>query len=195
MLNFSAFGQKDISRSFDAGEIERIEIFADEIFRINIKTSEENEILLESHSEGEYYNDINLDVETFQEKIIFTSQYREILQSGYDKLSAHKVFSFEITLTVPRGLDVYIRSNIAAVIASGDYNRLGVELQSGSCTLTAFTGDATINTYRGDIFVETNDAVITAQSGNGKVEVPADLQGNYKMELRSINGDIKVLKN
>ncbi|UJH90301.1 hypothetical protein LZ575_15750 [Antarcticibacterium sp. 1MA-6-2] len=155
VLPLALFSQKDTSRSFDAGNVQRLEIFLDEVFRINLQTSKEDKILISTHSEGEYFNYINLEVEQLQNKMLITSSFREILQSGYDKLSAHKVFSLEVKLTIPEGLEVYISSNIGSVNATGAFEALQVDLQSGGCTLKAFTGNAIINTYRGGIFVAT----------------------------------------
>ncbi len=73
-------------------------IYTDEVFKITLITSETDQIMLSSHSEGEYFNDISLETEMLQNKMILTSKFRKILKGRYDKLSAHKVFSMEITL-------------------------------------------------------------------------------------------------
>lgn len=195
LLPFALFAQKDTSRRFDAGNIQRLEIFLDEVYKINLQTSKEDKILISTHSEGEYFNDINLEVEQFQDKMVITSSFRKILQSGYDKLSAHKVFSIEVNLIIPEGLEVYIISNIGTVNATGRFKDLQVELQSGACKLKNFTGNALVNTYRGGIWVETNSAEINASSGTGTVEIPEGMRGIHTLQLRSINGDIKVVEN
>lgn len=195
LLPVALFAQKDTSQKFDAGNVQRFELFLDEVYKINLQTSKEDKILLSTHSEGEYFNDINLEVERLQDKILITSSFREILQSGYDKLSAHKVFSLEVNLTIPEGLEIYIKSNIATVNATGNFKDIQVELQSGSCKLKNFTGNALVNTYRGGIWVETNNADIKASSGTGTVDIPKEMRGSNSLELRSINGDIKVVKN
>lgn len=195
LLPFALIAQKDTYRRFDAGNIQRLEIFLDEVYKINLQTSKEDKILINTHSEGEYFNDINLEVEQLQGKMIISSSFREILQSGYDKLSAHKVFSLEVNLIIPEGLEVYLISNIGTLSATGEFKDLQVELQSGACKLKNFTGNALINTYRGGIWVETNSAEINASSGTGTVEIPEEMRGIYTLQLRSINGDIKVVEN
>ncbi|MFO7719806.1 MAG: hypothetical protein R6W85_05120 [Gillisia sp.] len=161
---FCSFSQKDVSGTYDAQNIEKLYIFTDEVFKINLKTSEKDKIILTSHSDGEYFNDISLNMELFQDRMILTTHFREILQSGYDKLSAHKVFSLEITLEIPEGLEVFIKSNIASVSGSGTYKNLEVELKSGNCELTSFQGNALVNTYIGSIDVQTKNAEITASA-------------------------------
>lgn len=193
--SFSGFSQKDISGSYDAGDIKQVYIFTDEVFRVNIKTSDTDQIKITSHSEGEYFNDISLEVEVLQEKIVLTSNFREVLQGGFDKLSAHKVFSLEITLEVPENLEVFIKSNIASVFGSGNYKNLEVDLKNGSCVFSFFTGNAVINTYKGFIELQTKNADITGTSRNGKVEIPEDMNGKYRIVLKTINGSILVREN
>ncbi|MFO7718929.1 MAG: hypothetical protein R6W85_00645, partial [Gillisia sp.] len=129
------------------------------------------------------------------DRMILTTHFREILQSGYDKLSAHKVFSLEITLEIPEGLEVFIKSNIASVSGSGTYKNLEVELKSGNCELTSFQGNALVNTYTGSIDVQTKNAEITAISRNGNLMVPPDITGKNKIHLTTINGNIRVREN
>ena len=189
------YSQKNTSQVFNAKHINQLYIYTEEVFKINIHTSNTKQVVLTSHSEGEYFNDIALNMEMQEDKLILTSKFREILQSGYDKLSAHKVFSLEINLEVPEGMEVFIRSNSASVTASGDFSELNVELKSGSCHLNNFQGNAVVNTYNGLIEVATHDAIITANSRNGEVILPEFQTGKHMLKLTSINGDIRVLKN
>ena len=191
----STFSQKDVSGTYDAQNIEKLFIFTDEVFRINLKTSQKDKVVLTSHSEGEYFNEISLNMELLQDRMILTTKFPKILQSGYDKLSAHKVFSLEITLEIPEGLDVFIKSNIASVSGSGTYKNLEVELKSGYCVLNSFQGNAVVNTYNGSIDVQTQNAEITANSRNGNLEVPMESSGKNKIHLTTINGNIRVREN
>ena len=189
------FSQKDTSQSFDAEKIEQLYIYTDEVFKINIITSDTHQIILTSHSEGEYFNDISLETEMRQNKMILTSKFREILQGGYDKLSANKVFSMEITLEIPENLQVFVKSNIASVTGKGTFKNLQIELKSGYCRLEYFEGNAVVNTYSGSIWVDAHNAKITANSRNGKVNVPVTAYGKYRVNLTSINGNISVPEN
>ena len=189
------FSQKDTSQSFDAEKIEQLYIYTDEVFKINIITSETHQIILTSHSEGEYFNDISLETEMRQNKMILTSKFPKILQGGYDKLSAHKVFSMEITLEIPENLQVFVRSNIASVTGKGTFKNLQIELKSGYCMLEYLEGNAVVNTYSGSIWVAAYNAKITASSRNGTVNLPATAYGKYQVNLTSINGNISVPEN
>ena len=191
----SGYSQKDTSQRFDAEKIEQLYIYVDEVYKINIITSDTHQIILRSNAEGEYFNNISLETELLQDKMIITSKFQEILQSGYDKLSAHKVFSVEITLEIPKNLQVFIKSNIASVTGKGTFKNLEIELKSGFCKLEYFEGNAVINTYNGSIWVAAHNSKITASSRNGKVNLPAPTYGKYQVNLTSINGDISVPEN
>ena len=178
----------------DAKGISSIILYAEEIFKITVRTAPVETITITTHSDGEYYNQISLDARVEGETLLLDSRFREILQSGYDKLSAHKVFAMEVTLEIPQGLSLDISSNLASVHASGSFKNLLVQLKSGSCYLSNFTGDALVNTYNGNIEVTTTNAKVTALSRHGKVVLPQDNTGNHEIELSSINGNIRVLK-
>lgn len=191
----SGYSQKNTTRTYDAENIKQLFIDTDEVYKITLKTANTNKVTLISHAEGEYYNDISLNMEMESNRMILTSAFNEDLQGGFDKLSAHKVFSLELILEIPEGLEVFIVSNIASVIGSGNFKSLEVELQSGYCKLNPFLGDAVINTYRGSIYLVTNNATIKANSRNGNLEISSDLSGNHQIKLTSIDGDIHVVKN
>ena len=191
----AAVSQKDTSQRYDAGEIKEMLILTDEVYKINIQSVPGDQIILTTHSEGEYYNDIHLEMQRSPQRMVLTSRFNESLPGGFDKLSAHKVFSLEITLQVPQGLDIHLRSNLASISVSGNFKNFMAELQQGSCDLKEFNGNAVVNTYRGNILVKTSNGTITASSGTGKVNVPAKLEGNNRIELRSVTGDIKVEEN
>ena len=130
-IGISAFAQKETSSTIDANGIRAISIRSDEVFKIRISTARVQTITIKTRTDGEYYNNISLDSHVNGETLVLTSRFREILQSGFDKLSAHKVFAMEVELEVPEGLSVELISNLASVLANGEYERLFVQLKSG----------------------------------------------------------------
>lgn len=187
--------QRDTREIINAGKIEKININSDEVYLINITTSENDQIVISTHSEGEYYNEIALETSVNNEELIINTSYPRELTSGYDKLSAHKVFSLEIQLEIPEGMEVTVNSNIASLQSTGKFKSIFAELKQGYCKLLNFSGTAVINTFSGYILVETKSGLIDAKSRNGKVEIPDFLSGRNSIKLTSIDGDIKVRKN
>ncbi|MDT0642059.1 hypothetical protein RM553_04360 [Zunongwangia sp. F363] len=190
----SVQAQKDVARIVDASEVEIIEIDSDEVFKMNIKTSETSEIKITTHSEGEYFNNIFLKSEINGRKLVLTSEYPEAYTGGFDKLSAHKVFSLEVTLEIPENMQLLITSNIASVTAEGDFEDFEANLKQGYCTLIEFSGNATINTFEGDILVKTDFAKVKADTRTGSLNIANLARGTNLLKLTSINGDISVQK-
>lgn len=192
---FLASAQKETRENIDAHNIKSILINTSEVYQIRLKTTGSSQIVIKTYSEGEYYNDILLETSIQNQELKITTRYPEILSGGYDKLSAHKVFSLEVEIEIPSGKEVIINSNLASVIATGNYKSIYADLKQGYCSLLDFSGSAVINTYTGDILVETSSGLIEASSRNGRVELPDFLPGRSPIRLTSIDGDIMVRKN
>lgn len=190
----TGYGQKDTHQVLDGRNIHKIEIKTDEVYKISIQTSTTEKIKITTHSEGEYYNNIALVTQLEKDRLRLTTRYPEALTGGYDKLSAHKVISMEIQLEIPEDLELVISSNLASVMATGNYKNLYAELQEGFCRLLSFKGNATINTYKGNIYVEAGSCDVKAETRNGQLNISKELQGTNILQLTSINGDISVLK-
>ncbi|HER39593.1 MAG TPA: hypothetical protein ENO10_00045 [Salinimicrobium catena] len=191
-LSFTARSQKETTQTLDASGIETIVLNSDEIYRISVQAVPGDQITVNSRTDGEYFNNISLDSEVKRKVLYLNSRFREILQSGFDKLSAHKVYAMEVKLQIPEGMKLEVRSNVASVFMEGGYDEVLLQLKSGSAYLENFKGDAVINTYEGNIEVEAESAEVEAESRHGKVSVPDSINGFYKLKLISINGNIKV---
>lgn len=184
--------QKHTEQVIDAENIERIVFSGDEIYSVRIKAVTGEEIRIFSDTEGEYYNNISLDHEIRNKTLYLNSRYREILRSGYDKLSAHKVYAMEVIVEIPEHLTVEIKSNLASIYVSGAFKNILAQLNSGSCYFLNFIGNAVVNTYAGNILGSVSPAEYEVNSRHGQVNVPENTRGIHKMVLTSINGDIKL---
>lgn len=191
-LSFTASAQKVTTEIFDAGSLNTIILNSDEIFKVVIRTAPVHSVTVKSKTDGEYFNNISLATEVHRNTLLLESRFREILQSGFDKLSAHKVFSMELELEIPEDMNLEIKSNVASVFLRGNYNRVLIQLKTGSAFVEDFTGNAVINTYDGNIDVKTENAQFDAQSRHGIVTVPKSKWGNNQIKLTSINGNIKA---
>ncbi|MGA8853766.1 MAG: hypothetical protein WB492_06275 [Christiangramia sp.] len=189
------YAQRDTREVIDASSIKNIEINTDEVYLITISTTKSSEIKINTHSEGEYYDDIILETSIKDNKLNISTKYPERLTGGFDKLSAHKVFSLEITLTIPENLEISVNSNIASLSGKGKFKSIYANLKQGYCKLLDFSGAAVINTYTGNILIETSSGLIEANSRNGVVDIPQFLTGRKPLRLTSIDGDIMVRKN
>ncbi|MFD0977394.1 hypothetical protein [Salinimicrobium gaetbulicola] len=187
-----ASGQKETMQVMDAGSLKAISINSEEIYRVSISTAPVHSITIRSRSDGEYFNEISLDSEIRNNTLYLKSRFREILQSGFDKLSAHKVFAMEVELEIPEDMSVEIISNLASVFLEGEYDGVLIQLRAGSAYLKNFDGDAIINTFDGNIEVQANNAQYEVETRHGNVVLPDLANGSNFLKLTSINGNIKV---
>ncbi len=190
--NLFVHAQKQTQEIWEAGDVKTIILATDEVYKIMVKTAPVETITVKTLAEGEYYNEIGLNSEVIGNVLYLNSNFQEKLQGGFDKLSAHKVFAMEVEMLIPEGLELRINSNLATVHLSGEYEKILVQLKSGSSFLKNFSGDAVINTYNGNINVSTSNALVEAESRNGEVLLPPANGGIHQISLTSINGNIKV---
>jgi len=195
MLNFLQLkAQRETIQTFDASSIKEVIIEVDEVFNVEIKTANTSVITLSTLSEGEYLNDIVIQTQQDLHSFQLNSQYREILTSGFDKLSAHKVYAVHLKLVIPKNLNVVVISNIASINVAGNFEKLEAELKSGACRLIDFSGIALINTFQGNVYVETTTANVKATTNHGNLQIDEELSFGQLIEIKSIYGDIEVRK-
>lgn len=192
--SMSLHAQRDTREIFNASGIESIDILTNEVFKITITATNTDRIRLITHSEGEYFNQILVQTKVDNGNLSIRTSYPQELTGGFDKLSAHKVFSLELELEIPKDLEISVDSNIASLITFGSFSQLTANLKDGYCDLKEFAGNATINTYDGNIRVETGSGLVDAESRNGTVEIPEHFSGRNPIKLKSIDGNILVLK-
>ena len=189
-----AVAQKRIERTYDAQGIEALVIDSDAIFQIRLKTSSNPTIKVITQIDGETFESTLLNTKVVQNRLeISTGRPPDFIPFN-DKRSAHKVLSIELDVEAPDGLDLEIRSTLAAVSGTGIFDNVQINLRRGGCRLVRFRGSGTINTISGPIYIETKGVQVQAQSRNGNVVI-APLDGDaQQLELKSIHGDITVVR-
>lgn len=192
-LVFSTKAQSIVERKIAVDHIEQLHLKVDEVFGVYISTNPKiNELKIKSYSEGEYAQNIGFNFTEENKTLTIQTVFPEILTSGYDKLSAHKVFAVRLEIEIPKHKSVIIQSDLASVYGSGNYTYFEAELKSGRCELHQFSGKALVNTFKGDIEVGTLEEKITAFSTHGTVKIEPTFKKGNKISLKSIDGDINV---
>lgn len=193
--NFAAKAQRERLQSIDAQGVKSVYLMANEVFNIEVKTNAlAKNIQVATLSEGEYFNDIALLVQRDLNTLQITSTYKEILTSGYDKLSAHKVYAVSLKIIIPENIKLTIVSNIANVKAKGKYKFLEAQLKSGNFKLSKFSGRALVNTFTGNVSIKTTQAQVNAVTNHGNKQIDTSLDFGKLIEIKSIYGDIEVIK-
>ena len=192
-----ANAQKRLLQTYDAANISGIFIKSDEVFEIHLSTKKTDQISIHTRIEGETFESSLLTAKVENDLLILRTSRTPDFEPFNDKLAAHKVMSIVLEIEMPEYLDVDIFSTLASVDAKGSFGNLTINLGRGGCRLKEFRfrESAQINTLTGKIDIETyTPTQVLAQSRNGTVVIAEDLFGIPKMVLKSIHGDISVIK-
>jgi hypothetical protein len=190
----SLFGQKKLFKEYDAKGIETLFIESDEIFQIKLIASQTDKISIYTVIEGETFESSLLNTKLVEKQLKITTGRTPDFIPFNDKLSAHKILSIVLEITIPEYMTVDVYSALASVEASGNYKNVRINLDRGGCEFSnfRFRESAHINTISGNIYIETTEVQIVAQSRNGNIVIPYGMTGNHAIHLNSIHGDITV---
>lgn len=186
--------QKVIQKQLDGSQITTVSVSGDTMFKIEASTKKTREINLILKVEGENFEQIILESQIKNDTLFIGSAYQPLFIPPDDKLSVHKKISIELTMVIPIGLRVNICSDIASVFANGIFRNVMVELINGHFSSNNFTGNLLVNTVYGNITLRTNAGKISAESKNGSVKQDKIINGNNRISLNSVNGNISVAK-
>ena len=186
--------QRTIEKTVTGTSLTTIKIDASNCFAVKIRTHASPKIIVETSLEGEYREDIVVSAIEEEESLVIRADFRPLYNAFNDKLSAHKVVSIYLNVLVPDNFKVAILGTVAKTDVSGKMKDLKIVLGSGDCTLKEFKGMAFISTFKGDIFLETEAAVVESDSKYGTVKKQVINSGTSKIKLKSISGDIFITK-
>ena len=144
--------------------------------------------------EGEHSENLVIIDSINQGVLRLSTDFQPLFKADNDKLSAHKVLSVELQLSIPKPIDLNIKSDIAQTKIEGQFPNVFIELKTGNCTLDPFFGNATINTINGTINIKTNNAKTIAKSKTGIVDVVQFKLALHQLNLQTVNGNINVSK-
>lgn len=192
--SFIGFSQNKFQKELSANHIETISITGNQIFSISISTSKTDKINVTSTLDGEYQNDFQIEIKEENKTLRLSLEHISLTEIPDDKRNAHKVIGATLHLQIPERLSLNIYSDIGSVVLNGNFNDLLIELLQGHCNIEGKAQSATINTFDGNINVETKNATIKASSNHGKIKLDKFSKTTSLWKLRSINGDIRVAK-
>lgn len=196
LVTMSLYAQKRLTQTYDATAIKELYINSNEIFKIKITTGEVREITVATIIDGETFASTLLNTSTNDGVLKITTGKTPDYIPFNDKLAAHKVLAIELEITIPRGLDVSIYSTLASVDTYGKLGQVRIDLGRGHFKGEEFRfrESGKINTISGSIYVSSNLVNVTAQSRNGKINIPPTQADGPLLEIKSIHGDVTVVK-
>jgi sulfur relay (sulfurtransferase) DsrF/TusC family protein len=192
----SLYAQKRLTQTYDATAIKELYIHSNEIFKIKITTGEVREITVATIIDGETFASTLLNTFTNDGVLKITTGKTPDYIPFNDKLAAHKVLAIELEIIIPIGLDVSIYSTLASVDTYGKLGQVRIDLGRGHFKGEEFRfrESGKINTISGSIYISSNLVNVTAQSRNGKVDIPPTQAEGPLLAIKSIHGDVTVVK-
>ncbi|WP_299777566.1 hypothetical protein [uncultured Formosa sp.] len=186
--------QKRVDKIIDAQNISTLQINGANCFKIHVRALKTSEISIQTKIDGEHSEDMIVIARKSNDTLFISTRFQPLFEADNDKLSAHKLMSIELDIQVPKHINFNIKSDIASVVAEGVFKSAFIELNQGQCNLLSFLGSARVNTINGSIYVETNYATVNAFSRHGVVNLQPLALGKNQLNLKSIQGDISVIK-
>lgn len=184
--------QKVVKKSIVNSTISFVQIDANNCFEIVMETADTSEMVIEAFIDGEYKKDLELVVKEDGSTLMVSSGFNPNFINPNDKLSAHKVISIALKISLPEYKNVLVFGTSCNVAIAGNYKNLKVTLDDGSCDLTQVSEISEITTQSGDIIVSSSKASIVATSAYGNVQENQIPVGNDHFILRSTTGNIHL---
>lgn len=191
---FFVQGQKIVKKSILSPAVSFVQIDAANCFKIDMETSETNEMVVKAIIDGEYKEDLILKVKEVGATLMIGAGFQPSFINPNDKLSAHKIVSISLSILLPEYRSVQVQGTRCNVNAKGIYKNLKVTLDEGKCNLFQVSEAAKIITRSGDINVASSSAAIRADSKYGVVRKEKIPAGNNQFDLKTITGNIYLRK-
>ena len=163
-------------------------------YKVLLRTHASQEIKLRATVEGEYQNEIVLNIQDSGSEFFIGTSFSPEFQFKNDKLSAHKVISIALEISVPEKLSVYLKGDYTNLNASGSYELLDVNLKEGRCYLDQTLGEISVITQSGGIVLLSSEGYIEAETEYGKIDAEQLPLGEAVYNLKSSSGNIQIIK-
>ncbi|MFD2586598.1 hypothetical protein ACFSQJ_06630 [Croceitalea marina] len=187
-------GQKTIRKTIINSEKQSIQVDTKNCYLVTLATSKESELKVEASIEGEYEKDLAVKIEEDGANVLVSADFLPNFVAPNDKLSAHKVISISLKITIPSYCNVNVYGTNSKVLASGKYKYLKVSSDTGDCSMVNVVENVEVKTQKGTINITAKEGKITAESTYGKVQLAKIPTGNSSYRLVSVEGDIYVNK-
>lgn len=188
------YAQKIVKKSITNPKIVAITLDVTNSFELLVDTAPGNEVLVEATIDGEYRNDLLVNVNASGKTLFINTEFQPNFKNPNDKLSAHKVISIALKILLPERKRIAIFGTGCNVTAKGSYGELKITLSDGRCHLEGISGTAVVTTQSGTISILARNAEIKATSKYGRVERNLIPSGDPFYDVRSVTGDILLDK-
>ncbi|GBF18157.1 hypothetical protein C21_00314 [Arenibacter sp. NBRC 103722] len=186
--------QKKIVKAIENPNFSFVQIDVRNCFSLALETVDSPKITVEASIDGEYLQDLLVSVKQQGTTVLVSTGFQPNFVFPNDKLSAHKVISISLKISIPKDLDVNVYGTSTNVGVTGDYAKLKISLSDGKCILNGRGENVEINTQSGNIELITNNAQIMASTKYGKIKREVIASGDDHFTLNSVTGNISIRK-
>ena len=127
-LNFTQ-AQKLIRKTLVHPEIEFFQIDSNHCFTVDLQTTGSKEMIVEATLEGEYYKDLLVQITEEGKTIKVSAGFQPNFVNPNDKLSAHKVISIALKISLPEYQKVQLFGSSSQVEVRGRYIDLDIRIK------------------------------------------------------------------
>ena len=187
-------GQKLVKKAFIGPRTGTIQVDAQYCYRIDLKTEPTDEVHVSAIMEGEYARDLLVSIEQSGTTAVIRTDFQPNFVNPNDKLSAHKVISIALEISVPEYKNVDVFGTKTNLYATGKYKDLKITLSDGRCTLRNISESVTVSTQKGDILLSAPSGDVISESTYGSVQKESIPFGDNRFFLKTVEGDILVTK-
>ncbi|MER3375608.1 MAG: DUF4097 family beta strand repeat-containing protein [Allomuricauda sp.] len=187
-------GQKLVKKAFIGPRTESIQIDSRYCYQIDLYTAKTKQVQVEASIEGEYAKDLLISIEEEGTTVRISAGFHPNFINPNDKLSAHKVVSIALHITVPQYKNVSIFGTNSNVEIEGKYQNLDVKLSDGRCVLNNVSETVEVTTQKGDIWLNAENGSVLAQSTYGQVDNNQIPEGHNQYILKTVEGNIHLRK-
>ncbi len=171
-----------------------VQIDLSNCYELQLETSDTNEMIVEARIEGEYEKDLALRIVEEGSTLLVGVGFRPNFVNPNDKLSAHKVVSIALKISLPKDKNVIVFGSSSNVAVRGNYETLKVTLNDGSCTMYNVQGQVYVVTQSGTINASAKAAVILSNSKYGSIEKQFIPKGNSQYNFSTVTGNIQLYR-
>lgn len=169
-----------------------IQVDAENCFTLLVQNSDSREVIIEAQMDGEYNKDLLIRAEENGQTLDISAGFRPNFVKPNDKLSAHKVVSISMTISIPKNSNLKVTGTSSTVALQGEYRDVDVILSDGRCMMHHKAENTAVTTQSGNIYLTSPAATITATSAYGKVFLDGIPKGDPIITLLTTTGDIRL---
>jgi len=186
------FSQKVLHKTLIKPGQQYIHVDTKNCASVTFQTATIDELVVTASIEGEYAKELVVKIEEDGSNVLIGADFLPSFIHPNDKLSAHKVISIDLNITMPQQGNLSLTGTNTEIIGSGSFSRLQIILADGNCSLKNISGNLDIKTQNGAISIKNASGKVVANTVYGRTILGNVAESYHTINLQSVEGDISV---